>query len=117
MSDRPDIDIAAFRARLGAERASLQADSAARAEDRAPVTLDQQSVGRLSRVDAMQMQEMATAAERRRHQRLRRLDAALARLETEEFGWCTLCGDEIGTLRLDADPTVPTCVGCARGSA
>ncbi|MGE0255987.1 MAG: TraR/DksA family transcriptional regulator [Alphaproteobacteria bacterium] len=116
MDERPDIDIAAFRARLVAERTALQDDSAARAGDRAPVVLDQQSVSRLSRADAMQVQEMATATERRRHQRLRRLDAALARLETEEFGWCTICGGEIAAARLDSDATVPTCIDCARGA-
>jgi DnaK suppressor protein len=37
-------------------------------DSRAPVTLDQQSVGRLSRMDAMQQQSMELATEERRQQ-------------------------------------------------
>ena len=65
---------------LEQERAELQALSEATVADRAPVTLDQQSVGRLSRVDAMQQQSMDIAREERRRKRLKVLEAALARL-------------------------------------
>ena len=48
-------------------------------EARAPVELDQQAVGRLSRMDALQKQNMELATEQRRHQRLHVIDAALKR--------------------------------------
>lgn len=38
-------------------------------------------------------------------QRLRGIRAALARLERDEFGYCEATGDEIGLLRLLANPT------------
>ncbi|MBN2906146.1 MAG: TraR/DksA C4-type zinc finger protein [Rhodobacteraceae bacterium] len=78
------------------------------------VTLDQQSVGRLSRMDALQQQAMAKATQARRGTAERRITAALARIAEGEFGICTECGEEIAARRLDLDPTVPTCITCAR---
>ena len=69
-----------MRQRLLADREALLAASAASAGSRQPVGLDQASVGRLSRVDAMQQQATALAAERRRASALARMDAALSRL-------------------------------------
>ena len=81
---------------------------------RAPVTLDQQSVGRLSRQDALQQQAMANAQEQRRKLDLRRIDQALLRLENKEYGWCEACGEAIAPRRLAIDPLVQMCVGCAQ---
>ncbi|QIG80044.1 TraR/DksA family transcriptional regulator [Stakelama tenebrarum] len=82
--------------------------------DRAPVPLDQESVGRLSRMDAMQVQAMALAADRRRQAERARIDAALARIEEDEFGWCVECGDAIAPARLAHDPAVSHCINCAK---
>lgn len=109
-----DAQIAAFRERLLAMLEDLQADSAQGAEDRRTVELDQQSVGRLSRMDALQRQAMAKATEARRISTETRIRAALARIAEGEFGYCTECGEEIALKRLDLDPTVPTCITCAR---
>ncbi len=84
------------------------------ARDRKPVELDQQSVGRLSRMDAMQHQAMAAAQEARRSGRVWALEAAIKRIEAEEFGFCDSCGDFIGMPRLALDPTVMRCRDCAR---
>lgn len=84
-------------------------------DDRSTVTLDQQSVGRLSRMDALQRQAMAQATERRRWTERRRIEVALARLNEGEYGYCTDCGEDIPAARLEVDPTVPTCVTCAKG--
>ncbi|TCM87563.1 TraR/DksA family transcriptional regulator [Rhodovulum steppense] len=92
----------------------LRQASAATGEARRPVQLDQASVGRLSRMDAMQQQSMAAAQEARRQARGRALEAAIRRIESDEFGWCDLCGEFIGEKRLDVDPTLTRCVGCAR---
>ncbi len=108
-------EIATFRTALLAEMASLSEDNAGSAEDRATVTLDQQSVGRLSRMDALQRQAMAQATERRRQGRTARIEAALVRMDDGEFGYCLDCGEDIGIKRLTLDPTLPTCVTCARG--
>ena len=78
------------------------------------VTLDQQSVGRLSRMDAMQQQAMAKATQARRENSKLRIEAALHRIEMEEFGYCQDCGEDISPKRLELDPTVPNCIICAR---
>lgn len=109
------IDIATFRARLLAEKAAILAEDAGSSEDRGTVTLDQQSVGRLSRMDAMQRQAMAQATSRRRQARMTRIEAALARMDDDEFGYCQDCGEDIAPARLDLDPTATLCVSCARG--
>jgi len=107
------IDV--FRRSLLAERAKLQAEDTATAEGRGTVKLDQQSVGRLSRMDAMQQQAMAQATSRRRNGRLSRIEATLKRIDDGEFGYCQDCGEEIGKARLELDPTLPNCVSCAKG--
>jgi len=104
-----------FRARLLDEQAQIRTQEAETADQRAPVELDQQSVGRLSRMDAMQVQAMAQEASRRRGAQLRRIAAALARIDEGEFGYCIKCGEEIGPRRLELDPAVPMCVDCASG--
>lgn len=102
-----------FRDRLLAMAAELEEAERATRDDRAPVTLDQQSVGRLSRMDAMQVQAMAAAQSRRRTAEIGRIRAALRRWEEGEFGWCGECGEEIAAKRLELDPAAPLCVGCA----
>ncbi len=102
-----------FLLRLQEELAALRQASDASAEHRKPVELDQQSVGRLSRMDAMQQQAMAAAVDARRSGRIRALEAAIVRTMTDEFGWCTTCGEFIGEKRLELDPTIMRCRECA----
>lgn len=83
--------------------------------ERATVKLDQQSVGRLSRMDAMQQQAMANAQQRNRDATLVRIDQALRLLDDGEYGYCLSCGDEIAPKRLEIDPTATHCVACKSG--
>jgi len=108
------VNIQAMKDRLELRRDELEADEAARAGDRAPVELDQQSVGRLSRMDALQVQAMAEAQAARRRAEIERIDRALQRIASGDFGFCLGCGEEIAPKRLDWDPAVATCVNCAR---
>lgn len=107
--------LAAYREKLEAWRASLTGEDEKAAAWRKPAELDQQSVGRLSRMDAMQQREMAEAEARRRRADITRIDAALDRLEEGEYGWCLSCGEAIAAKRLDIDPAASQCVGCANG--
>ena len=83
-------------------------------ENSAPVKLDQTQQGRLSRMDAMQQQAMADETQRRRHVRLVQIDAALARLNDGEYGYCVTCGEEINADRLALDPAIALCLRHAR---
>ena len=84
-------------------------------EDRKPVALDQSQVGRLSRMDAMQVQEMALEQERRREIEIKRIKAALIRISEGEYGFCLKCGENISPKRLEFDLSTPMCVDCASG--
>ena len=77
------------------------------------VELDQARTGRISRMDALQQQEMARAGQVRAETELSRIHAALARIEDGSFGECTVCGEEIQEGRLQANPAVTLCIGCA----
>jgi len=103
-----------FTRRLLERQAELKALDAQAASWRGPVELDQQSVGRLSRMDAMQQQEMAQAEARRRISDLARIEMALVRIAEGEYGWCAECGEPIAQKRLDIDPAAHLCIGCAR---
>ena len=103
----------AYRGRLVQERAEIIAQSKVADADTAPVSLDQQSVGRLSRMDALQVQAMAKALAVRRRAALQQIEAALKRLDAEEFGYCTACGEPIAGKRLALDPKTALCVDCA----
>ena len=102
------------RTRLIARREALDAQDAANAVSRDTVELQQDSVGRLSRMDALQQQAMAQATARRRVAERARIEAALEKLEAGEWGWCTACGNAIAANRLAHDPSVAKCVECAR---
>ena len=104
----------AARAQLEAQLRALDEVEASNAEDRRTVELDQQSVGRLSRMDALQRQAMAQETERRRAMERRRIASALERLDEGEYGYCLTCGEEIAPKRLELDPMAATCVGCAQ---
>ncbi len=107
------MDDDAIRAALQARRAELEELRETSAESRQVVTLDQQSVGRLSRMDAMQGQAMAKASEQRRRARVSMIKAALQRIEEGDYGICEECEEDIPAGRLEIDPVVRTCVKCA----
>jgi len=83
------------------------------AQARDPVALDQQSVGRLSRMDAMQQQAMNQATEAKRARDLVRIEAAERRLRDGDYGFCEECADPIPEGRLAIDPMAERCVRCA----
>ncbi|ATW03993.1 TraR/DksA family transcriptional regulator [Sphingorhabdus sp. YGSMI21] len=95
-------------------QAELKARDQEGASWRGPVELDQQSVGRLSRMDAMQQQQMAQAEARRRTSDLARIEIALNRVDDGEYGWCAECGETIAYRRLEIDPAAHLCIACAR---
>ena len=109
-----DADLRRWRDVLLARRAEIEALAAENDAARAVVELDQQSVGRLSRMDALQAQAMAQETRRRRQAELARIAACLSLIEEGEYGFCQVCGDEVGEGRLSVDPTLQTCVTCAR---
>lgn len=98
---------------LSSKRAALEKLSSSSQSSRAAVDLDQTKVGRLSRMDALQQQAMENAIEQRRRRDIARIEAALQRLETGDYGYCTTCGESIAAERLAVDPAATLCLNCA----
>ncbi len=111
MTEVERAEVEAFLAKHLAQARSevAQADAEAR-----PVDLDL-SVGRLSRMDLLQAQQMALARKERLAQRITQLEAAQRRLERGEYGECLTCGEPIAIERLRARPEVTRCLACQRG--
>ena len=106
-------DTAEFRKQLEAWRDELKGDLEAGSDASAAVELDQTRQGRLSRMDALQQQEMAQATDRRRQHDLKRIARALRRIDDGEYGECLECGEMIPAGRLKIDPAISLCVDCA----
>lgn len=102
-----------FRKKLLAMKDELYEAIEQAGDSAKPVELDQTSVGRVSRIDAIQQQEMSLAAQRRRAEMLVRIDMALRRIDEGEYGYCRQCDEEIPEKRLEIDPTCLNCVNCA----
>ena len=107
------VQLDRFRKRLIELRTELENMAVLSSGATRPVELDQTRVGRLSRMDAMQGQQMALEANRRREHQLMRINGALRRIESGTFGLCGVCGDEIDQRRLWADPSATKCLSCA----
>ncbi len=107
------IDIDALRQSIMDEIAELDRLRGLARDNRAPVELDEQSIGRLSRMDAMQQQAMNFANDARRQHRQVALLAALKRIDDEDYGYCHQCDDLIGAGRLSIDSAAMLCVRCA----
>ena len=80
-----------------------------------PVVLDQSSVGRLSRMDAMQQQAMAQATRTKLRLRLDLTRQAIRGVAAGTYGSCRSCEESIGYARLVAYPEAPLCVDCQGG--
>lgn len=70
------------------------------------------AIGRISRMEAIQVQQMAQASRRTARRRLLQVAAALQRVSADMYGECAECGDDIGYRRLKARPESPFCVQC-----
>jgi DnaK suppressor protein len=101
-----------FKKQLEEMEAELRAGVEGKAEASAPVTLDT-SIGRLSRMDAIQSQQMALGLKARQQQALLRVRNAIEAIRKGTFGQCRRCKDPIGVERLEAQPDAVVCVKCA----
>jgi RNA polymerase-binding transcription factor len=76
---------------------TLTGASGAALEDLAPVFTDQFIALRINSLDYLQ---------------LKLIEAALARIDSEEYGVCMDCGNAIPAARLDAIPWAVRCIAC-----
>ena len=97
--------IESFSQRLSAAKDAIQALLTQTKDDSRPVDLEL-PIGRLTRIDAIQMQAMA---QMNRHQldiRRQQVDVAMAALSAGNYGLCRSCKEPIGLERLDVIITV-----------
>lgn len=104
--------VAQLRALLLSHRKKLSELLDHSGESTGPVTLDQQSVGRVSRIDAIQQQQMALASRKQAGDMLRRTELALRRIDDAVYGDCQQCGEPIAYARLQAQPFASLCIDC-----
>lgn len=107
------VEKAQYQAALLALSDELKLSLESGKENLTPVSPDA-AIGRLTRQDAMQAQQMALELERRTRQRLAQVEAALLRLAEGSYGICTRCDEEISAARLAVKPEAHQCVRCAR---
>lgn len=55
---------------------------------------------------------LALRARDRERKMLRKIEKSLARLASDDYGYCESCGVEIGLDRLEARPTAELCIDC-----
>lgn len=76
-----------------------------------PIPLDA-SIGRISRMDAINNKSINEAALRDKKKLVKRLERTLDRLKEKGFGTCQKCGKEIPFGRLEYMPHTTRCVEC-----
>ena len=108
-----DVDrLAYFRKRMEELERDIREDMDSNPEDSGVVELDS-SIGRLSRMDALQNQQMALELKRRQENQLLRIENAFKRLAKGQYGLCGKCKKPIEEDRLEVFPDTVTCVRCA----
>jgi DnaK suppressor protein len=102
----------AFRQMLNSLRDDIEQLTNYSREAAGTVALDQSKVGRLSRMDALQAQQMAQETARRRQIQLQKIDSALRRMDARKYGYCLSCDEVIAVARLEFDPATTRCIKC-----
>jgi len=112
MDDLPEQQRVDLHAKLLQQKEQLETLLVSNKETSEPVQLDQQALGRVSRIDAIQQQKMAAANRIAQEQTLRRTLIALKKAEDGSYGYCDECDDLIRYERLAIKPETPLCIGC-----
>jgi len=69
--------------------------------------------GRISRMDAIINQSVTEGNLRKTEDKLKKLQYALQKVDTSEFGLCKKCGTRIPIQRILFIPESPFCVNCS----
>lgn len=70
------------------------------------------AIGRLTRIDAIQVQAMSEMSRSQLRVRLEQIEAALAAFDEGRYGFCNRCKEPIDVDRLLALPEAPLCLVC-----
>ncbi|MBI5075321.1 MAG: TraR/DksA family transcriptional regulator [Nitrospirae bacterium] len=105
-------EIEQFKHKLLSLRSELQDLEKASIEAAKPVELDQAGMGRLSLMSAMIAQRRSEEGSRLPQRQLLKIEGALRRIESGEYGKCFMCEEDIEAQRLSVDPTDTRCMKC-----
>lgn len=97
--------------RLLERQRSIDTQFAQMEEMAQPVSPDP-AIGRLTRQDAMQQQQMTLESRRRLELQQTQIQTALKRIDDGIFGVCVMCKEPIDEKRLEIVPESPLCVPC-----
>ncbi len=100
-----------FRPRIAARLAELEAALESTREDAEAISPDV-AIGRLSRLDSMQMQHMALGMRSRMREEIKQLRDAQQRIDRGRYGTCELCQQDIPLERLEFQLDATLCVPC-----
>lgn len=79
-----------------------------------PTEIDQSTVGRLSRIEAIQNQGLTRSLHERERIKAEQVATALRRIDEGSYGSCTTCREPIHFERLMVFPEAGTCKSCER---
>ena len=105
-------ELAPIKTAIEVRMVELKSILTSETEETKPIEPDV-SIGRLSRLDSMQMQQMALEQKRRQESELQKLENALNRMEDGSYGTCMMCRQPIAPARLEAQPDAILCINCA----
>lgn len=71
------------------------------------------AIGRLTRMEALQAQQIGEAGKRRLKNRLFNVRRALESIEAGTYGRCVRCGRSVPPGRLEIIPEARVCVSCS----
>jgi DnaK suppressor protein len=108
-----ELDKAAFKKKINILIDKMQIEIKDLEELTKPIS-PENSIGRISRMDAINNKGVSEAALRTKKSRLGALITAKERLNTEGFGFCENCKKPIQEARLMFLPESDFCVRCAR---
>jgi len=113
MDELTEEQVETFRKNLIENRKILTMTIEGETESSKTVELDQSTMGRLSRMDALQGQAMSKETKQRHEEGLRKISSALSRIESGDYGYCLKCDEIISVARLEVDPAASLCISCA----
>lgn len=111
MSHLEPDQLQAFRERLEAAREAIESLLEQTRRDTRPVDLNL-PIGRLTRIDAIQMRSVASMGRQQLDVRRQQVEAALEAFDNGTYGVCRSCKSEIGLGRLEYLPETPFCLEC-----
>jgi DnaK suppressor protein len=101
-----------LKEKMAFQMEELKAEIASLKEGAKPVPPDN-AIGRLTRMEAINARSISEATLASARARLTKLERALARIDSPDFGLCSVCEEPIPVKRLMLMPETSRCVKCA----